>query len=81
MSPYLEGPGLDRLVRDLREAPGVFARYRATETAAGHTSERRTVGRPEVGDVVLDRDVPIVPGAKKPALLRVTGGRTVTRLP
>jgi hypothetical protein len=97
VSRYPEDPELDRLVRDLREASDAFARHWATETAAGHTSERKTVGHPEVGDVVLDCDVLIVPGAdlrmvtctaatgsadaEKPDLLRVTGGRTLTRLP
>ncbi|MEZ3178725.1 helix-turn-helix transcriptional regulator [Streptomyces pimonensis] len=97
VSQYPGDPGLDRLVRELREASGAFARYWATETAAGHTSERKTVGHPEVGDVVLDCDVLIVPGAdlrmvtytaatgsadaEKLDLLRVTGGRTVARLP
>ncbi|MFF1258774.1 MULTISPECIES: helix-turn-helix transcriptional regulator [unclassified Streptomyces] len=85
---------LDRLVRELREVSDAFAHLWATETAAQHTSDRKTIRHPEVGDIHLDCDVLIVPGADlrmvtytaaagsddagKLDLLRVTGVRRAT---
>ncbi|GHF16564.1 transcriptional regulator [Amycolatopsis deserti] len=95
VSRYPLDARLDRLVRELRETSGAFARYWATETAAAvHSSERKTIKHPEVGDIQFDCDVLLVPGAdlrmvtyttaagsadaSKLDLLRVTGGRPVT---
>ncbi|MGK8509089.1 helix-turn-helix transcriptional regulator [Nocardia asiatica] len=88
---------LDRLVRELRTTSAVFARLWATATASQHTSDRKTIRHPEVGEITLDCDVLVVPGADlrmvtytaagassdagKLDLLRVTDGRTVSTLP
>ncbi|WP_411149067.1 transcriptional regulator [Streptomyces sp. A30] len=86
---------LDRLVTELRETSGTFARHWATQTAAvQHTTDRKTIRHPETGDILLDCDVLVVPGADlrmvtytaatgssdagKLDLLRVTRGRTTT---
>ncbi|WP_309059684.1 hypothetical protein [Streptomyces sp.] len=45
------------------EAVLEFARHWAAGTAARHTADRKTIGHPEVGDIVLDCDVLLVPGA------------------
>ncbi|MBD0421522.1 helix-turn-helix domain-containing protein [Streptomyces sp. TRM S81-3] len=93
VSRYPGDARLDRLVRELRGASDAFARLWATRTAATqHTTDRKTIRHPEVGDILLDCDVLIVPGADlrmvtytaatgssdagKLDLLRVTGGRT-----
>jgi hypothetical protein len=84
-------------VQDLRGVSDAFARHWATGTAAQHTSDRKTIRHPEIGDIVLDCDVLMVTGtdlrmvtytaaagssdAGKLDLLRVTGGRTATALP
>ncbi|GAA2425839.1 hypothetical protein [Streptomyces macrosporus] len=97
VSRYPGDARLDRLVRDLRDASAVLARHWATATATPHTTDRKTIRHPEVGDILLDCDVLIVPGAdlrmvtytaaagssgaEKLDLLRVTGGRTATALP
>lgn len=98
VSRYPADGRLDQLVQDLREESEVFARHWATQTtAAPHVSDRKTVRHPEIGDVLLDCDVLIVPGADlrmvtytaasgssdegKLDLLRVTGGRTATSHP
>ncbi|CAM5257797.1 Helix-turn-helix transcriptional regulator OS=Streptomyces tendae OX=1932 GN=GUR47_04040 PE=4 SV=1 [Streptomyces tendae] len=97
-SRYPADARLARLVHGLREQSAVFARHWATQTsAAQHTSDRKTIRHPEVGDILLDCDVLIVPGADlrmvtytaatgssdagKLDLLRVTGGRTATARP
>lgn len=93
VSRYPEDAQLDRLVRELQGASDAFARHWATQTAAvQHTTDRKTIRHPEIGDIRLDCDVLIVPGADlrmvtytaatgssdagKLDLLRVTGGRT-----
>lgn len=98
VSRYPGDARLDRLVRELRGASDAFARHWAARTAATqHTTDRKTVRHPEVGDILLDCDVLIVPGADlrvvtytaatgssdagRLDLLRVTGGRTTTALP
>ncbi|MFE1510761.1 transcriptional regulator [Streptomyces sp. DSM 116494] len=98
VSRYPGDTGLGRLVRGLRDTSAVFARHWDTGTAAArHASERKTVRHPEVGDILLDCDVLVVPGADlrmvtstaatgsgdagKLDLLRVTRGRTATVLP
>ncbi|TPQ21552.1 helix-turn-helix transcriptional regulator [Streptomyces sporangiiformans] len=97
VSRYPADTGLDRLVRHLREASDVFAHHWATSTAAQHTTDRKTIRHPDIGDIVLDCDVLIVPGAdlrmvaytaaagssdaEKLEFLRVTGDRTATARP
>jgi transcriptional regulator with XRE-family HTH domain len=97
VSRYPADARLDRLVQQLRGASDAFARHWATATPAQHVTELKTIGHPEIGDIVLDCDVLIVPGADlrmvtytaaagssdagKLDLLRVTGGRTATALP
>ncbi|WP_151769657.1 helix-turn-helix transcriptional regulator [Streptomyces abyssomicinicus] len=96
VSRYPQDARLGRLVRELRDTSGAFARLWATPTtaAAVHTSDRKTVRHPEAGDIVLDCDVLVVPGADlrmvtytaaagsddagKLDLLRVTAGRAVS---
>ncbi|MET8676715.1 hypothetical protein ABZW18_03705 [Streptomyces sp. NPDC004647] len=85
-------------MRELRGVSDVFAHHWATQTAATqHTTDRKTIRHPEIGDILLDCDVLIVPGADlrmvtytaatgssdagKLDLLRVTGCRTATALP
>jgi polysaccharide pyruvyl transferase WcaK-like protein len=98
VSRYPRDARLDRLVQELREVSDAFAHHWATQTAAAqHTTDRKTIRHPEIGDILLDCDVLIVPGADlrmvtytaasgsieagKLDLLRVTGGRTATALP
>lgn len=98
VSRYPTDGELDRLVRELREISDAFAHHWHTvTTAVQHTSDRKTIRHPEVGDILLDCDVLIVPGADlrmvtytaatgssdagKLDLLRVTGGRAATALP
>ncbi|MFB7599743.1 helix-turn-helix transcriptional regulator [Streptomyces sp. NPDC056160] len=97
-SRYPKDAQLDHLVQELREASEAFAHHWATPTApAQHTTDRKTIRHPEIGDILLDCDVLIVPGADlrmvtytaatgssdagKLDLLRVTGGHTATALP
>jgi transcriptional regulator with XRE-family HTH domain len=97
VSRYPRDVQLDRLVQELREVSDAFAHHWATQTAAAqHTTDRKTIRHPEIGDILLDCDVLIVPGADlrmvtytaatgsseagKLDLLRVTGGRTTTAL-
>ncbi|WP_221352706.1 helix-turn-helix transcriptional regulator [Streptomyces beigongshangae] len=93
VSRYPADARLERLVRELRETSEDFARHWATRTAAvPHASAAKTIQHPEVGDLLLDCDVLLVPGADlrmvtytaatgsseagKLDLLRVTGGHT-----
>jgi transcriptional regulator with XRE-family HTH domain len=90
-SRYPADAQLDRLVRELRETSAAFAHHWAGRTAAAqHTTDRKTIRHPGIGDILLDCDVLIVPGADlrmvtytaaagssgagKLDLLRVTGG-------
>ena len=92
VSRYPRDVQLDRLVGELRGVSDAFAHHWAARTAAvQHTTDRKTIRHPEVGDILLDCDVLIVPGADlrmvtytaatgsrdaaKLDLLRVTGGR------
>lgn len=91
-SRYPADARLARLLRELRAESDAFARHWATATLTPHASERKTIQHPEVGDIVLDCDVLIVPGADlrvvtytaaagggdagKLDLLRATGGHT-----
>ncbi|MFE9442005.1 helix-turn-helix transcriptional regulator [Streptomyces sp. NPDC006602] len=98
VSRYPGDAQLSGLVRELRSASEVFARHWATRTAAvQHTTDRKTILHPEVGDILLDCDVLIVPGADlrmvtytaatgsgdagKLDLLRVMHGRTAPAVP
>lgn len=97
VSRYPADSGLDRLVRELRETSEAFAHHWATQMVpTQHTSSRKTIEHPRIGDIQLDCDVLIVPGADlrmvtytaatgsaeagKLDLLRVTGGLTATVL-
>lgn len=97
-SRYPADAQLDRLVQEPRAGSDAFAHHRATQTAAAqHTTDRKTIRHPEIGDILLDCDVLIVPGADlrmvtyttasgssdegKLDLLRFTGGRTATARP
>ncbi|WP_369822049.1 helix-turn-helix transcriptional regulator [Saccharomonospora sp. CUA-673] len=91
MSRYPADVRLARLVRDLRAESDAFARHWDTASAARHASERKTIHHPEVGEIRLDCDVLLAPGADlrmvtytaavgtpdagKLDLLRVTAGR------
>ncbi|WP_369230521.1 helix-turn-helix transcriptional regulator [Streptomyces sp. R21] len=97
-SRYPADVQLDRLVSELRAGSDDFARHWAARTpAAEHTTDCKTIRHPEVGDILLDCDVLIVPGADlrmvtytaalgssdagRLDLLRVTGGQTATARP
>jgi hypothetical protein len=82
--------GLSDLVEELRSASREFARLWDEGTVGPHVSARKTVVYPQVGEVICDCDVLIVPGcdirfvvytvvagstdAEKLEFLRVTGG-------
>ncbi|MBP8533171.1 helix-turn-helix transcriptional regulator [Streptomyces sp. MK37H] len=93
VSRYPSDTRLARLVRELRAESEAFAHHWATRaTAAQHTADRKRIRHPEIGDILLDCDVLIVPGADlrmvtytaatgssdagKLDLLRVTGTHT-----
>jgi transcriptional regulator with XRE-family HTH domain len=95
VSRYPADTQLKGLVQELREISDVFTRHWETETAtAPHTTDHKTIRHPEIGDILLDCDVLIAPGADlrmvtytaatgtsdagKLELLRVTAGRTAT---
>ncbi|MEU1997456.1 helix-turn-helix transcriptional regulator [Nocardia gamkensis] len=96
-SRYPADARLDRLVHDLRTTSEAFAQLWTTATASQHTSDRKTIRHPEIGDISLDCDVLVVPGADlrmvtytaaagsddagKLDLLRVTNGRAAGTLP
>jgi hypothetical protein len=63
VSRYPADAQLACLVKDLRVVSPVFAQLWATATASQHTADRKTVEHPEIGDILLDCDVLIVPGA------------------
>lgn len=91
-SRYPADSRLSRLVQHLREHSDTFAHHWAAEAPAPHASEQKTIHHPQVGDVLLDCDVLLVPGAdlrmvtytaasgtsdaEKLDLLRNTGSRT-----
>lgn len=92
---YPADPGLAALVRDLRANSADFAGLWAAPTPpTPHASERKTITHPDVGDITLDCDVLLVPGADLRVvtytaaagspdagaldLLRVTGGHPAT---
>ncbi|MBO8199299.1 helix-turn-helix domain-containing protein [Streptomyces smyrnaeus] len=98
VSRYPRDAQLGRLVQELREVSDAFARLWTAQTAAAqHTTDRKTIRHPQIGDILLDCDVLVVPGADlrmvtytaasgsieagKLDLLRVTGSRTATPLP
>ncbi|MGW0566585.1 helix-turn-helix domain-containing protein [Streptomyces tauricus] len=64
VSRYPQDVQLDRLVQELRALSDAFARHWDTETAATlHSSSRKTVQHPRVGEIRLDSDVLVVPNA------------------
>ncbi len=92
-SRYPADPHLARLIQDLRTTSAAFAHLWTTKTtSAQHATDRKTIRHPQVGDLLLDCDVLLVPGAdlrmvtytaatgttaaEKLALLRVTGPAT-----
>ncbi|MBF6352856.1 helix-turn-helix domain-containing protein [Nocardia flavorosea] len=95
VSRYPADARLDRLVRELRADSAAFDRFWNTAATAQHVVEQKTIGHPEVGDIRLDCDVLVVPGADlrmvtytaaaatpdagKLDLLRVTGGHPIGR--
>ncbi|WP_406164898.1 helix-turn-helix transcriptional regulator [Streptomyces sp. NBC_00996] len=97
VSRYPADARLGRLVQNLREVSDAFAQLWLTATEAQHVADRKTIRHPEIGEILLDCDVLIVPGADlrmvtyttaagsddagKLDLLRVTGGRTTPALP
>ncbi|MFC6884521.1 MULTISPECIES: helix-turn-helix transcriptional regulator [Actinomadura] len=96
-SRYPADAQLARLVQDLRNVSDDFARHWATGTPGPHTTDRKTIMHPEIGEILLDCDVLVVPDADlrmvtytaaagsrdagKLALLRVTGGHTAPAHP
>lgn len=97
LSRYPADVQLGHLVQELKETSVVFADLWETTATVEHTTDRKTVRHPEIGELVLDCDVLVVPGADlrmvtytaaagssdagKLDLLRVTGGQAGTRLP
>ncbi|MEU6139396.1 helix-turn-helix transcriptional regulator [Streptomyces sp. NPDC047081] len=91
-SLYPEDAQLDALVGELTAASEAFRYLWATAALSPHVSEQKSIRHPEVGDILLDCDVLVVPGADlrvvtytaaadsadagRLDLLRVTGGRT-----
>ena len=89
---YPADPQLARLLQHLRATSAAFAHLWNTLTAAEHTTDRKTIQHPEIGEISLDCDVLLVPGADlrlvtytaaegsddagKLDLLRVTGALT-----
>ncbi|MEU6028934.1 helix-turn-helix transcriptional regulator [Streptomyces tauricus] len=64
VSRYPQDVQLDRLVQESRALSDAFARHWDTETAATlHSSSRKTVQHPRVGEIRLDSDVLVVPNA------------------
>ncbi|MFI5609038.1 helix-turn-helix transcriptional regulator [Amycolatopsis sp. NPDC051903] len=94
VSRYPADADLGKLVRELRATSDAFAHLWTTATASPHVTERKTIQHPEIGDILLDCDVLLVPGADlrmvtytaptgssdagKLDLLRVTGAPPVT---
>lgn len=94
VSRYPLDEELTTLVADLRRDSADFERLWATAGIAQHVAERKTIRHPEVGDITLDCDVLLVPGADlrvvtytaaegsvdagRLDLLRVVGGQRVS---
>jgi transcriptional regulator with XRE-family HTH domain len=62
-SRYPADTELTALVRELLADSTAFAHLWTTATTTPHTSEQKTVSHPEAGDILLDCDVLLVPGA------------------
>jgi transcriptional regulator with XRE-family HTH domain len=60
---YPHDPGLARLVSDLRAGSDHFERLWSTGAAAQHTNDVKAIDHPAVGELVLDCDVMVIPGA------------------
>jgi transcriptional regulator with XRE-family HTH domain len=91
-SLYPADAQLGSLISELTRTSEVFGLLWSEATVSPHVSERKTIRHQEVGDILLDCDVLIVPGADlrmvtytaaadspdagKLDLLRVTGGST-----
>ena len=93
-SRYPADPHLPILIGSMRETSPSFADLWESVTAAVHVTDRKIIGHPVVGEIVLDCDVLAVPGADlrlvaytapadsadagKLDLLRVTGGQQLS---
>jgi transcriptional regulator with XRE-family HTH domain len=62
-SRYPADTELAALVKELQAESATFAHLWDTATTIPHVSEQKTVTHPEVGDILLDCDVLLVPGA------------------
>lgn len=62
-SRYPTDTELAVLVRELLAESAAFTHLWATATTTPHASEQKTVSHPEAGDILLDCDVLLVPGA------------------
>jgi transcriptional regulator with XRE-family HTH domain len=60
---YPHDLGLARLVSDLRAGSDRFERLWSTGVAAQHASATKAIDHPTVGELVLDCDVMVIPGA------------------
>ena len=63
VSRYPSDAQLTALISDLTDTSATFVRIWAAATPAVHTSDRKTIQHPVVGDLELDCDVLTVPGA------------------
>ena len=63
VTTYPHDLGLARLVSDLRAGSDRFERLWSTGLAAQHVSDTKAIDHPAVGELVLDCDVMVVPGA------------------
>jgi hypothetical protein len=92
-SRYPADPKLAAFVADLRKASKAFERIWTTVGTANLATDEKTISHPEVGDITVDCDVLLVPGADlrivtytatsgtsdagKLDLLRVTAGKPI----
>jgi transcriptional regulator with XRE-family HTH domain len=60
---YPHDLGLARLVSDLRAGSDRFERLWSTGVAAQHASDTKAIDHPTVGELVLDCEVMVIPGA------------------
>jgi transcriptional regulator with XRE-family HTH domain len=60
---YPRDRGLARLVSDLRAGSDRFERLWSTGATAQHTNDTKAIDHPTVGELVVDCDVMVIPGA------------------
>ncbi|MET8606488.1 helix-turn-helix transcriptional regulator [Streptomyces rubiginosohelvolus] len=63
VSTYPHDPAVADLVQELRTCSELFEKLWSTGAAAPHVSDTKAVEHPVVGEIVLDCDVMVVPGA------------------